>query len=148
MPSTPVNTTQAAGGPRRARKGRAALAILLALPPLAWSAQLLVNYAVSSHACFPSTAPRVNFLPGWDWVWPAVLGFNLLMLAFSVIGGALGMMLWRREVEQAKEPLNILEGGHDNAQNLASWAALFGALFFFAIGFNTLELFTVTQCGN
>ncbi len=148
MPNAPVNTTRVTGGPRRAHKARAALAALLMLPPLAWGAQLLVNYAVSSHACYPSASPRASFLPGWDWVWSGALGLNLLMLAVSIIGGALGMALWRREVAQAKEPIEILEGGHDNAQNLAAWAALIGALFFVAIAFNTLELLTVTQCGS
>ncbi len=148
MPTQPVNTTLVAGGPRRAHKARAILGAMLIIPPLAWAAQLIVNYAVSSYACYPGASPRVAFLPGWSWVWSGALAFNLLTLALSIIIGSLALILWRKETAQATEAIDMLEGGHDNAQNLSAWATLVGALFFVAIAFDTLELLTVTQCGN
>jgi uncharacterized membrane protein len=72
------------------RGGRGRIALLLAglaAGPAAWSLQLVVGYAIASHACYPHDAPfRRSPPPGWGDEGAVLLALNLACLALAVAG--------------------------------------------------------------
>ncbi len=115
----------------------------LLAPPLLWAFEMIVNFAVSSHACFPSGAPRADFLPGWEQAWRLALAVNVACAAAAALGLALSASLWRSLRRRADE-------GTDSQllRVLAVSGLLVSALFTLAILFNTLSLGMLSTCSR
>ncbi len=73
-------------GPRAATPSSLRLFYPLLAPPLVWAFQLMLNFGLSSHACFPSGASRADFLPGWERAWQWALAVNVICAAASGLG--------------------------------------------------------------
>lgn len=104
--------------------------------PIAWSVQLLINYALASHACFPHDVPSTHVLPGWHWVWPVVLVLNLIALAVALAAGFLSLRTWRATP------------GTGPARFLSLCGAMTGFGFFAAVVFDTIIIFGVPTCAG
>jgi len=134
----------------RSRVGLTILLVALALGPIAWIAQLLIVYAVASHACFPDGAPlllgaRVGF-------WWVLLLINLIGIGLAVIAGLASMRNYR--VSQAAsfgergdtrgwELRDRIEG---RTQFLAGWGGLCGLMFFIGAIADLVALIVVPPC--
>lgn len=135
--------------PNRRRISMAAVSTALLAAPLAWSAQLLVNYGMTSQACFPKEAPRQFFMPGWEWVGSAIIAINLACLAIAVAATIASFLIWRRTQEEAP-------GGHESALDIgqgrtrffAIWGVWSGVWFALQILFATIAIFWVPPCGS
>jgi len=108
----------------------------LAGGPVAWSVQLLVNYALASHACYPYDVPSAHVLPGWHWVWPLVLVLNLIAVAVALAAGFLSLRTWRASP------------GASAARFLSLCGIMSGFGFLAAIIFDTVVVFAVPTCAG
>jgi hypothetical protein len=115
--------------------------------PAAWAAQLLVNYALASHACFPSGTMREGFLVGWEHIWAAMSAINIICMLIALSGVTASAYLWTKlqrgpflKPEHFRAPGEGLAG-------VAAWAGLLVAsLFSIAIIFNTIYLSALSKC--
>jgi hypothetical protein len=131
---------------------RVSLALLfgaLVASPLAWSAQLLLNYGLASHACFPRDAPRATFMAGWEWTPHAIIAINLACLVIAIVATLVSVSIWRRTREEAT-------GGHESALDVgqgrtrffAIWGVWAGVWFALQIVFATIAAFWAPPCGS
>jgi hypothetical protein len=135
--------------PHQRRTSMATLFAALLAAPLAWGAQLLVGYGLTSHACFPNEAQRQFFMRGWEWVGPAIIAINLACLAIAVGATLASLSIWRRTREEAA-------GGHESALDIgqgrtrffAIWGVWSGVWFALQILFATIAIFWVPPCGS
>jgi hypothetical protein len=134
--------------PHRGRVGLSAQLSGLAAGPAAWIAQLIVDYGLSSYACFPKDAPRlVSPPPGWagEHLW--LLAINLACLALAGAGFASAYGGWRlTRAEKRGDAHEMLEIGEGRARFLAICGMLGCGVFAAAILFDTLPILGVPAC--
>ena len=116
---------------RRSSRGM----ILLWIGPGSWIIQLLVNYALTSHSCYPDGSPLADQPPAWDFVWSGLLIFNLAALATALAAGAVAL---------SRRPRSL--GGP--SRFLATSGAMTNLGFAVAILFEIAALFVVPSCGS
>ena len=120
----------------------------LAAGPSAWIVQLVVDYGLASHACFPREAPRLGELPALGTAEPAwLIGINLACLCVALGGAFASYGSWRRtRAEKRGGAEAVLEAGEGRTRFVATCGMLAGAGFALAIAFNTLEPLMVAAC--
>lgn len=129
-------------GPRDPAPSALRLCYPLLAPPFVWAFQLMLNFAMSSHACFPFGASRADFLPGWEREWQWALAVNIICALASALGLLLSGSLWlslRRGSRVGKD---------DVLRVLILSGALISALFTVAILFNTIYLGILSSCSR
>lgn len=121
--------------------------VLLALlaAPGAWSLQLLVNYGLASHACFPRSAPKGH--PSWDWLWPSVLAINLFALFVAAAATFISLLIWRRIRSETRGGHGqLIHAGEGRSRFLAVWGIWSGLWFVIGIIFNLIAAVGVPAC--
>ncbi len=133
--------------PHRTRVSDALLFSALLASPLAWSAQLLLNYGLASHACFPNWTPKAS--PIWGWLSSSLLAINLVALAIAVAATAVSFVMWRRVSEEATGGHeHLLDIGQGRTRFFAIWGVWSGAWFIIQILFGTIAAVGVPGCGS
>lgn len=133
--------------PPRVRVSLWALLGALAAGPGAWSAQLVVSYAVSSHACFPHRTPwLVSPPPGWASETRGLTALNLACLAIALAGAAVSWRNWRRAPTQRPGDAHGLAAIAGRTRFIAACGILAGLGFSLAILFDTLEPVLIASC--
>ncbi|MBI1405287.1 MAG: hypothetical protein GC145_04080 [Caulobacter sp.] len=134
--------------PHRNRARFRWLLLSLAAGPTGWICQLVVNYGLSSYACYPGDTPRRQVpLPGWTGEHLLLVAVNLIALALAVAGLLVGLVLWRKA--QAEKPggaEQLLEVGEGPTRFLASCGMMASAAFGAAILFNTVSTLAAPVC--
>lgn len=119
-----------------------------AASPAAWITQLLVNYGVASHACYPSVAPwLVSPPPGWagERIWMEVL--SLVCLAVALGGAGASWMFWKRTKDEVGgDAESAMEIGEGRTRFIASCGILFGLCFGIVILFQALQPILLASC--
>jgi hypothetical protein len=134
--------------PHRDRARLALLAFGLMAAPLAWGAQLVINYALASHACFPGGSPLQSVASGWGAVWSALLIVELVTLAIALAGAAAAHRSWRATREESHgDTEHMMESGGGRTRFLSFWGLMTSLGFSVAIGFSLIGLFAVPLCG-
>ena len=113
----------------------AALVFAAGAGPTAWSAHMVINYALASRLCFPGREPllALNAGPG---IWIVMLACDLLALA---ICGA-GVLVAARLKRQTRGPQA------ERTRFVAQCGLFAGAGFALATLFDTIALFMVPLC--
>lgn len=116
-----------------------ALAFAVFGAPTAWLTQLIVNYALSAHACYPIDIPLLT--PVWGPLWYILIGID--MTAIIVAGGAFLVSLgqWR-----AWRGASMIRVGERRNRFIAQWAVLTSTLFSIAVVFTIVMLFIEPVC--
>jgi hypothetical protein len=115
--------------------------------PVAWYLQLTVNYGLVSHPCFPHFEPQQGYLPGWAWVGPVILVFNLLAILAALACGLLALRLWRATSEAYPPVYNqLLPPAAGRTRFLAVCGILTGFGAVAATVFDLIALFAVPPC--
>lgn len=133
--------------PHRGNVAVSVLFIGLFAGPIAWGLQLLINFALASHACYPDGAPLTT--PGWHSAWGVILLLNIVAAILSLAGAALSYRHWQATREEHPGGAgHTIEAGEGRTRFLALWGVMTGFGFLVAILFNTLALFMVPQCAG
>ena len=116
-----------------------ALAFAVFGAPTAWILQLVLNYALSAHACFPINIPLMT--PVWGGLFWILIGID--MAAMIVAGGAFLVALGQWRAWRAAPRANI---GERRNRYIAQWAILTSTLFSIAVIFTIVMLFIEPVC--
>jgi hypothetical protein len=132
--------------PHRHARSLGALWFGLSGAPLLWSVQLMANYALVAHACFPSSIPLAT--PLFGGLWTLVLVISLVAAAVSLAAGATAWRSWRStEAERPGGHEHLLETGAGRTRFMALAGMLVSGLFLIGVIMNTIPLFLVPPCG-
>jgi hypothetical protein len=135
--------------PHRGKVSLAALTFGLVAAPAAWALQLVVNYSLASHVCFPGYRPLASVANGWGSVWSVLLTIELVALAVAIAGGITAYSSWQATREEAAgETTHLVEAGRGRTRFLALWALFTSLAFSFALLFSLTGLFVVPLCGS
>jgi Na+/proline symporter len=152
MTQSPTTPLDARAARRNSAAWSAVLLCGLVVGPLIWAIQLYLNYGLTSHACFPSEAPRASFLLGWERIWILVLAVNLVCLAICAIGILASGYSWRRlRSRQALVAGADIAAVHTSQARMRSFAVaglMISGLFTVAIFFDTLYLWALSTCSQ
>lgn len=142
-PKTPTQNQLAA--PRHTTRSRWLLWFGLFGGPAAWSIQLLVNYPLAAHSCYPRNVPLSE--PTFGGLWTTLIAVNAIMLLITLAAGAAAMASWRGARDSATGPHDmVLESGAGRVRNMAYAGMLFSGLFLIALLMSALPLFVVPMC--
>lgn len=131
--------------PERSKASLRALLFGLAAAPLAWSAQSILGYSVTSRACFPGDTPRST--PAFAYVWSVVLTVNVIALIVGVLGTLVAFMSWSATQREYSGGQNsLLDVGEGRTRFLAMCGILVGTGFVVAILFTTLTVLLASAC--
>jgi hypothetical protein len=151
MAAQSSQTIDPRAGPEHGGPHPALLYFGLMAPPAAWATELMSNFALASHACFPNGVARASFLPGWEDVWTVLLAVNILCLLVAFTGGVAAGLSWMRLLRPHRLPDehdDILEPGEGRVRVFAASGLMVGILFTVAILFNTLSLSVLSTCSQ
>jgi hypothetical protein len=145
MENATVLSSDTHPAPHRDMVPATALFLGLFAGPLVWGLQLIINFAVAAHACYPGDTPFIG-TPRHS-IWAITLFINLLAAALALAGSALSYRHWRAtRNEHHGSAGHALEAGEGRTRFLALWGVMTGCGFLLAILFNTLAFFMVPQC--
>ena len=148
MSSHPITDT-VEPAPHDQRVGPAALLLALIGGPAAWIVQHLVQYGLTSYACYPGRTPRDEVLPGFGWVWSTSLAFNIAALLLALAAAAAAYRNWCLTREEHRGGAGeLVEAGEGRTRFLSLWGILAGLGFALAIAFNMIALFVVPLCSD
>jgi hypothetical protein len=140
-------TGEAHPAPHRERVGLLALTFPVLAPPLAWSAHLIVNFAFSSHACYPDGAPLQSPAPGFGWLWSLLLLIDLAGIIVGLAGALIAWRNWRLTAEELAETgPPLAEIGEGRTRFLAIWGLLIGIGFSVATVFDFVGVWVLPIC--
>lgn len=114
--------------PHRHAVSVTSLLAALFVPPIFWAGNLMIDYALVGHSCYPGRVPLAVPSQGFGFVGPLTFAFHLITLA--VIAGAflLALRNWRRTgppVGHAHELMHRGEGRSRYFSIIAmGWAAV------------------------
>ncbi len=135
--------------PQRGNVSTVALFAGLFASPLAWGLQLVTNYSLAAHACYPGDLPLHDVAPGVHSTRAIILLLNLLAMVPALGGATLSYQHWRAtRGEQRGEAEHAIEAGEGRTRFLALWGVMAGIGFFIGILFNTLALLMVPTCAG
>lgn len=113
--------------------------------PAAWSVQLLVNYPLAAHFCYPGTMPLNT--PTFGGLRATLIAVNMLMLLTTLAAGAAAIVTWRaarNRMAGSHDP--VLEDGSGRVRYMAYAGMLFSGLFLIAVLMSAMPLFIVPMC--
>ncbi len=117
--------------------------------PAAWFSQLLINYALASRSCYPTTMPFAE--PWIGYIWWVLLGVDCLAIIAAVAAGYLAISHWRRRRDLGQDMQGAdrsrVAGEHRN-RFLAMWAMATSGLFLTTVIFTFVLLFILPVCNG
>ncbi len=117
----------------------------LAIPPAAWTLELLMGYGISSNAC-PLTYAAVS-QPGFSGEATLLIAVQILCLAAAIGSGFMSWRHWRRvRHEKPDEQHSHLTLGEGRTRFMALAGMLTAGMFGLAILFNLLEPILIPLC--
>jgi hypothetical protein len=120
----------------------------LAAGPAAWILQLVIDYGLASHSCFPRETPQVaGLLSSWAGESEWLVAVNLVCLCLAA-GGAFVSWRNRRRTRPTKRggAETALEASEGRTRFVATCGILAGAGFALAILFDTAEPLVIAAC--
>lgn len=116
--------------PHRDSASLGTLLYALFMPAIAWAGDLILDYALVGHACYPAGNQLGNPLPGLRWVHQGTLIFHLVALVLIASGILVSYYCWRRTGPRGGHAHDLLEHGEGRTRYLALVGLGFGAMFF------------------
>lgn len=131
--------------PHRRNASLFSLGFGLAAAPLAWVAQSIIGYALSSYGCFPDPTSRAA--PLFVEMRPILIALNVTALIIAVLGGAIAYRNWRatRE-EQGGGSEHLVEIGEGRTRFLAMCGILSSLGFLIATVFTSSAIVLAPLC--
>lgn len=127
--------------------GIAALWFGLLAAPLAWSAQLMADYALIAHSCFPSTGQRDTLL------YPSVGTIVLIVSALAILTSIAGVVVAARSYgrigghhESDRQQFHDAPVATGRARFMALAGILASSLFLGGIVLHTVGILMLSPC--
>jgi hypothetical protein len=146
------NTTamhaEARPAPHRGRVDGAPLIFGVMAGPIAWGLQLLVNYGLASHFCFPGSVPldQPDGLSGY--LRSVLIAVNVVAIAIAIGATAVSFKAWRStRGELSGGSADLVDIGEGRTRFLAFWGMMTGSGFLLAIVFNLVGVLGLQLCG-
>lgn len=133
--------------PHRHKVSLLALGFGLAAAPLAWAAQTIIGYALSSHACFPGDMPRSA--PLFAATKQIAVAMNLIAIVVAAVAASTAYRSWQatRDEDDGRASL-LVEIGEGRTRFLALCGMLTSVGFLVAMIFASLAILLVPLCGR
>lgn len=133
--------------PHRERVGMIALFYGLFIAPVVWAGNLMITYALATHACYPGHDPLVRVAPGFDFAWPLILALFLLTLILCASGFAVSLRNWNTSGTESKGHVHyLLDAGEGRTRYLSIIGMAYGVLFFALTVVGAIILAIVPLC--
>jgi hypothetical protein len=113
----------------------------------AWIVQLIVDYALAAHRCYPADMPVISTgVPG-GWSYPVLLALNLFAILTAVAATFVAYRIWHRtKDEHGGSTHHLLTAGEGRTRFLAMCGQLAGLGFLVAILFDTVAIYMMPRC--
>lgn len=113
--------------------------------PAVWALQLIADYALVSHFCYPSDTPLAD--PTWGGTRTVTVVVSVLTLLGAVAALWTAIASWRQLREgREREHHQLLEVGEGRARFMAFAGILLSSVFIFGILMNGLPVITMPLC--
>jgi hypothetical protein len=132
--------------PYRERVGWFAIFYGLFAAPVFWSGDLMTEFALASHACYPGIVPLAHAEPGFGWVWPTVLGFHILALVLIASGFVVSLRNWRLTGPPEGHAHHLMEVGEGRTRFIGLVGMAFSMMFFVITATETIAMAWVPLC--
>jgi hypothetical protein len=132
--------------PAEHRVALAALWFGLFGAPTIWSIQLMLNYSLVAHACYPASEPLSA--PVFGGLRGTVIAASVVALAVALGAAATAWRSWRatRQEHRGGEEA-LLEVGEGRTRFMALAGLLVSGLFILGVIMNAIPLFIIQPCG-
>jgi hypothetical protein len=134
--------------PHRDRAPLGSLVFGLVAAPTAWAAQLVINYGLASHVCFPGDRPRTVFTTGEGSIWLFLLTVEGIAVVIAFAGAMTAYRSWAATHAEAHgDTEDLVEAGRGRTRFLALWGLMTSLGFAVAILFSLTGPLVVPLCG-
>jgi hypothetical protein len=135
--------------PHRGRISLTALFYGMFTPPIAWAGNLMVTYALATHACYPGHDPLMQVIPGFDFVWPLILVLYLATLVLCVSSFVVSLRNWKASgTESDGHVHDLLDAGEGRTRYLSVIGMAYSVLFFAVTVTGVIILAIVPLCAH
>lgn len=134
--------------PGRHAVGVTALLLGLFLAPIFWAGNLMIDYALVSHACYPGAVPLRVPAAGFGFVWPLMLAFDLVTLAVIAGGFVLSLRNWRVTGPPQEHVHQFMHKGEGRSRFFGMVAMGWAAVLFLVVATQSASLYWLTLCGG
>jgi hypothetical protein len=132
-------------------RGHVALSVLwfgLLAAPLAWSLQLLVNYAFAAHACFPRYVPLAYPIIGQGALTLVLIVVSVVTIAIGVLALYMAIHTWRRTSKETGGGSHwLLDTGEGRTRFMAASGIMTSALFLLSMIVHLVAVLVLGYCG-
>jgi hypothetical protein len=142
-----MTTMPAHPAPRRASVSQWRLWFGLFGGPAAWSVQMIANYALDAHSCFPRETPLTS--PIFDPVRIVTAAVAAAMLVISLASLWVAYDAWQRTRDGGhREHRELLEVGEGRARFMAFAGVLLSSIFAFGVLMNAIPIVALPACAG
>jgi hypothetical protein len=118
-------------GKHRERVSLPALFFGLFVAPIVWAGNLMLTYALATHACYPGRAALPQVIDGFGFAWPLILAAYLLTLALCAAGFVASLRNWRITGQESEgHHHQLIDVGEGRTRYLSIIGMAFSVLFF------------------
>jgi hypothetical protein len=115
--------------------------------PFLWGIRLIANYAMASHFCYPVSFRRYALPDTLGWVWPAMIGLDVLTILAGLATALVSYRNWRITADESAGPRSpLIDIGEGRTRFLSLWGMLVSALFILAAVFDLIALRILPVC--
>ena len=132
--------------PHRERVGLASIFYGLFAAPIVWAGDLILDYGLVGHGCYPADLPLGYPSAGFGWIWWGVLGFHLLTLVLIASGFAVAYRDWRVTGPPEGHHHHLMEVGEGRTRFFGIVGMSFAVMFFLIVAGETISLAMVPLC--
>jgi hypothetical protein len=115
----------------RARVSLTALFFGLFTAPIVWAGNLIVTYALATHACYPGHGPLDQVINGFGFAWPLILATYLITLVLCAGAFLVSLRTWRITGNESHGHYHhLVEVGEGRTRYLSIIGMAFSVIFF------------------
>ena len=132
--------------PHRQKVSLTALFYGLFAAPIVWAGDLMVDYGLIGHGCYPGDIPLGQPTENLGYIWPLVLGCHLLALVLIASGFFVSLRNWRVTGPPESHHHHLIEVGEGRTRYFGIIGMGFATMFFMIAAAETISLGMVPLC--
>jgi hypothetical protein len=133
--------------PHRERISIGAILYGVFIGGIVWAGHLMLNFALTVHACYPGDIPLARANSGAHWAWPLILALDIVGLALIASGVWVSYRCWAATGQESEgHHHRLMEVGEGRTRFLGIVGMAFSAMFFLVTLTDTTGLFLVPIC--